>query len=542
MKKNKLLILSVLPLPFLASCRFLSAAEYGDFIYELNLQSLSQLKIPVLLNQSGLLFMAAIAYGILFFVLSFLFFLLQTRDKSYLFHSLSALTAGAVYTVPFWSPLVNLPPEFWSASMVSSLLLLVYYQLFREWARKALYHRTKFWSYIVTSLLLSATLIVTLLSGHFPGLIKNPWPVPLLATALILDTLVNSLLSFQRKSDRSGIAGMLLLVPLTGAVLWTLFSSGFNHITSYLDNVYYLLPALMVPWQFLLSLSLTQRRFRKEQDRGRILTRMIEDEEAQKEKLEDFIQKKDEEIEEIRSIPGYSLECSRRLLKSSGNTLNLPDEWTGYQQLVAEGNEWPALASWNRSSSLLFAENLTNEPLIPLLYLQESFHKLRQEKPALLFNSLNNELYQANQSPERGISAAYLYFLNNEILCGTAGSVRLYMQKKGSSKIVPIRSAEKPATFSRGLGIKALTKEDGKPFRISTEPGDRIILVSCSLTDRELAVSGDIYGQKSLYRVLGNHESSNPENLVKAILKDFDDFDLGNTLDRQIYAAVFQRL
>jgi Stage II sporulation protein E (SpoIIE) len=542
MKKNKIITLLILTLPFLSSCRLLADAEFADFLTKISLQAMSSLKISDFLNNTGLFFLLNIGIGVFLFFLSFILFLMQSRDKSFLYHSLSSLTAAVIYSIPLWAYRVDLPPEFWSSAMVTSLFLLIYYQLFREWARIAFYHRTKKWSYIVTSILLSSTLIVTFLSGHFPQLISSPWPVPLLASAVILDSLINSILSFQRKSDRSGIAGILMIVPLAAVAVWAWFSVGYSDFISFSHRIYFALPTLMIPWQLFLSLILTQRRYKKEQDRGKILSKMVEDEEEQKDKLEELILKRDEEIEDIKRIPAYSLECSRRLLENSGdNSVKVPEGWSAFQSLQAEGNEWPALASWSRNNSLLFAENPLDEPLIPLLFLQNTYNDMKHEKPTLFFKVLNDRISTMNQNPESGISATYLYFLEKEILCATAGTVRIYLHKSGSEKVIPIRSEEKPVTFTGGLGIRAHTREDGKPFRIAMEKGDKIILVSCSLTDRELEVSGDIYGQKSLYRVLSNHTSADAESTVKSILKDFDDFDMGNTLDRQIYTAVFQK-
>lgn len=543
MKKNKILTLLLLTLPLLSSCHLLAEAEFADFMTKISLQTFSSLRIGDFLNNTGLFYLLTIGIGIFLFIISLILFVMQIRDKSYLYTALSSLMAAILYSIPLWAYRVNLPPEFWSSTMVTSLFLLVYFQLFREWARSAFYHRTKLWSYIVTSILLSGTLIITFLSGHFPKLVSNPWPVPLLATAIILDSLINSILSFQRKSDRSGIAGILMLVPLIVVIVWGWFSVGFSDFFGFSYRIYFALPALMIPWQLFLSINLTQRRYKKEQDRGKILSDMVEDEEIQKDKLEELIISKDEEIENIRKIPAYSLECSRRLLNNNAdNTVKVPEGWSAFQSLQAEGNEWPALASWSRNYSLLFAENPLSEPLIPLLFLQNTYKDMKQEKPALFFKVLNDKISTMNQNPEIGISATYLYFLEKEILCATAGTVRIYLQKSGSEKIIPIRSEEKPVTFVGGLGIRAHTREDGKPFRIAMNTGDKIILVSCSLTDRELEVSGDIYGQKSLYRVLSNHASADPENTVKSILKDFDDFDMGNTLDRQIYTAVFQKI
>jgi hypothetical protein len=405
--------------------------------------------------------------------------------------------------------------------------------------RKALYHRTKVWASVLSSILNSLTLIAALLSGHFPGILTLQWPVPLLATALIMDSLVNSIMSFQRKDDPSGIAGMMTLPPLVGVALWYWLSRGFGGLTPFLNNVYYALPSILIPWQLILTIGLIQSRYNKEEKRNLILAKMEEDEELQKEKLEEIIENLEAQNEENTRIPDYSLECARRLL-GHRNELSpkLPSSWTGSQRLSSESPLWPILGVWSRDNTLLFAENTGKESLIPLLYLQEIFKSLKMEKPAQMFKSMNDKMCSLPQNLESGLSGIYLYFLENELICGTAGSVRIYLQKK-QGKIIPIQAEDKPVTYKEGLGVRAQTREDGKPFRLVLEKGDRIVLVSCSLTDRELDVSGELYGQKSLYRVLNSHITANPEDTVKAILKDFDDFDLGNPLDRQSYAGVF---
>ncbi len=539
MKNIRLSLYAIFILAFISSCALVSSAEYALSSGSGRFTS-GALTIGEILSGSTPFFMLFAAAALLLGVLSLYLFFMQTRDRSYLYLSLGFLTAAALYTAPLWSAYLGIPEDFRAYSLLSALFLLIYYQLFREWARKALYHRTKTWSYILSSFLLSGTLIITLLSGLFDFLVPVPWPLALLATAVIIDILVNSILSFQRKNDRSGIAGLLLTLPIAAAAVWTFFSTESFILIPFLGRMYFALPALMLPWQLILSLSLTQRRFRREQDRGSLLRQMIEDQELQKDKLEELLQGRDDEIDKAHRIPSYSQECARELLGlKSTPPLTLPEGWQGYHSLVSQGNGWPEAAVWTRSNSLLFAENARGEPLLPLLYLQECFQKLKGEKPAKLFRAVNEAMAKPDQKPEQGVSSTWLFFMENELICGTAGAVRIYLQK--ADRIIPIRSEEKPLTYGEGLGIRPGTREDGKPFRFPIEKGDRVILVSASLTDRELEVSGEVYGQKSLYRVLKNHSSADPEELVKYILKDFDDFDLGNTADRHIYAGVFKK-
>ncbi|MDC7239602.1 MAG: SpoIIE family protein phosphatase [Spirochaetales bacterium] len=541
MKNNRLSLPAIIILPFISSCRPVTASGYPSQLYLLDPLNPGRQTIDGILSAPAAFFLLfALAAAVLALVSLFLF-LMQTRDRSYLYLSFGFLAASAVYGSPLWADRITIPPEFWSYPLISSLFLLIYFQLFREWARKALFHRTKLWAYITASFLLSGTLIITLLSGIFPSLVREPWPVGLLGTAVILDILVNSALSFQRKHDRSGIAGLLLILPIAAGVVWTLQGTEAFKLLPFLENLYFILPALLLPWQLITSLSLTQRRFRNEQNRGLVLREMIEDQELQKEKLQELLETGEKEIDKARRIPAYSLECSRDLLGLKTTApLNLPEGWAAYHSLISQGSGWPEAAVWSGNSSLLFAETAGGEPLLPLLYLKESFFKQKKCKPSQLFKGVNELMGRPDQRPEKGISAAYLFFMDSEILCGTAGSVRIYLQK--GEKIIPLRSEEKPVTYSEGLGIRPLTREDGKPFRLSLEKGDRLVLVSASLTDRELEVSGECYGQKSLYRVLGNHLSADPEELVKYIMKDFDDFDLGNTPDRHIYAGVFKKL
>jgi hypothetical protein len=541
MKKKIKLLLSTLIIPLFSACRVQTPVEYEGFISSTPLSQLLNLRLSDILMDNRFLYLVSPISGTLLFCLGIILLFLRKKDKSSLYLALSSLIAALVYTLPFWVDMVNLPREFWSAQMIRTVFLLLFYKTYRSWCRKALYHRTKVWSFLLSSMLLSIALIGTLLSGHFPQILNLQWPVPILASVLILDSVINSILSFQRKDDRSGIAGVLTLVPLIGLSLWLYYTRRYTGLFPFLNNLYFALPSLLILWQFALTVGLIQRRYNKEEQRNSILRKMVEDEEIQKDKLEEMIENLEARYEEETRIPDYSLECSRRLLEQKGDpALSLPGSWSGAHRLIADSHQWPMLGVWNSGKALLFAENLGKESLVPLLYLQEIFKNLKIEKPAQMMKLLNDRMCSLHQNMETGLSAVYLYYLDDELICGTAGRVRIYMQKN-DGKIVPVQTQNKPVTFKEGLGVRAQTREDGKPYRIPLEKGDRIILVSSSLTDRELGVSGELYGQKSLYRVLRSHESASPENTVLAILKDFDDFDLGNTLDRQIYAAVFQK-
>ena len=532
------LILPILLL--LGSCRILSRGEYDSFASRLNRTNLLNSRIIDFTGDTALFFSLSTVLGALLFILGLALFLFHNRDRSYLFLSLSALFSGTLYSLPFWTDLIPLPSEFWSLTIIRTLVLIVYWQLYREWARRALYHRTKSWAYITNSVLLSAVLVCTLLSGHFPFLIKGEWPVVLIGVVLFADTLGNSILSFQRKSDRSGIAGVLTIIPPAACGVWLYFSSGYSGLLPFANELLFILPAFMLPWQLILSLALTQRRFSRQIYRTTVLSSMIDEEEKQKDKLEDLIEALEKQNEENTRIPDYSLECARLLIGDQGDTLlEMPESWEGSQRLSTLSSRWPVLGAWFFHGSLFFTENMGQETLSPLLYLARTFYSLGGVKPALLPRTLNDKMIALSQSMETGLSGCYLHFMEDEVLCGTAGTVRIYLQK--GDTVLPIRSDEKPATFVGGFGVRAQTREDGKPFRLKVDKGDKLILVSVSMTDRERTTSGEIYGQKSLYRVLKNRTSASAEETVQAIVKDFEDFDMGNTEDRQFYTAVFRK-
>jgi len=542
MKKKNIKVLLTAPLILQSACRVQTSSEFETMVGTAPLSLLRQMRIPELLNNTAALFTFSIISGVLIFLMGLIYFILHKRDKSFLYLALSSLAGSLVYSLPYWAEKVDLPAEFWSVPMVRTLFLLAFYFLFRVWSRVALYHRTKLWSYVTMSTLFSLTMIGTLLSGHFPVLLAMQWPVPLLATVLILDSLINSILSFQRKSDYSGIAGILILLPLAGGALWITGTRGYSSLFPFLNHLYYLLPSLMIPWQLILTTALIQRRYSREEQRTSILTKMVEDEELQKNKLEELIENLEKRNEEATHIPDYSLECNRRLMGYKAPLpLYLPDAWRGEHRIVSDPTTTPLMGAWVKGNALLFSEATDRHSLMPLLYLKMCFDNQSMEKPAQLLKLLNEKMTQLPFNMDKSISGTLLYFMDDELICGTAGRVRVYLQKK-EGKIFPVRGDDNPVTYKEGLGIRPTTREDGKPFRISVEKGDRIVLVSCTLTDRELSATGEIYGQKSLYRVLNSHASADPGQTVQAILKDFDDFDLGNTPDRLIYAGVFARI
>jgi len=540
MKKKNTIILITASLLLQTACRVQTSREYESLLGSSPLTLFRQLKVADLLNDTTALYSLSIVSGFLIFLTGLFFYLLHRKDRGFLYLSLSSLAGAAVYSLPLWTGRVVLPPEFWSPVMVRTVFLLIYYFLFRVWCRKALYHRTKIWSYVMTTAFLSVTLVATLLSGHIPVLLTLQWPVPLLATLLILDSLINSILSFRRKSDRSGIAGVMVPLPLAAGAAWILMTRGYSSLFSFMNHLYYILPSLMIPWQLVLTISLIQRRYFREEQRTAVLSKMVEDEEQQKNKLEELIEKLEERNEETARIPDYNLECARRVLGyTSPLPLKLPPSWQGEHRIVSDPTARPLLGAWIRGGALLFAEGSENSALLPLLYLKESFNSLKMDKPALLLKLLNEKMTGLPFNMEKSLSGSLLYFMEDEVICGTAGSVRVYLQNS-EGRIIPIQGEDRQTTYKEGLGFRPTTREDGKPYRISLSKGDRIIMVSCSLTDREM--EGTKYGQKSLYRVLNSHAAADPGKTVQAILKDFDDFDMGNTPDRQIYAGVFARV
>jgi len=541
MKKKNIITLITSTLVLFLSCRVQTSRDFESLLSVDSYSFLLQMRTADFLKDTTALFLLSILSGILIFITGIIYFILHRKDKSFLYLALSSLTGAAVYSLPFWVLRIDLPREFWSLPVLRGLLLLAYYFLFRQWCRKAFYHRTKLWSYVITAVLFSLTLMGTVLSGYFPVVTAAVrWPVPVLAALLILDAFINSLLSFQRKSDRSGIAGIMILLPPAAGAAWIVFTAGYSSLFPFLNHLFYLLPALMIPWQLILTTALIQRRYFREEQRSSILTKMVEDEELQKNKLEDLIDNLEKRNDENMHVSDYSLECARRLLGYAAPLpLDLPASWTGEHRIVSDSSATPCAGAWIRGRALLFAEGSDRRDLLPLLHLKDSFDALDSMKPAQLLKKLNEKMTSLPFNLDRPLSGTLLYFLEEELICGTAGKVRVYLQN-AEGRIVPVQGEEKPVTYREGIGIRPTTREDGKPYRIPVEKGERIIVVSCSLTDREL--EGKLYGQKSLYRVLNSHASADPASTVQAILKDFDDFDLGNTKDRQIYAGVFARI
>ena len=161
--------------------------------------------------------------------------------------------------------------------------------------------------------------------------------------------------------------------------------------------------------------------------------------------------------------------------------------------------------------------------------------------PAAILWQLNRELVQLGETPEHAISGMYLHLMEEEALCATAGTTLIWYKKPGS-RMVTVASDTAPCTLQQGLGFRPYSRETGKPYRIKMEKGDILVIASRSLIYREQELNGERYGKNSLIRVMDNHDTAPANKILSALIKDFDDFDMGNTRDRQIYAAVFRKV
>ncbi len=554
LKKVKQSVLFLLPMTFLVSCRLPNAEDYSRELLQYLSSGMTESHINEIIHNGGYLFQIAALAGILLFLYGMIQYLFYPGNKSPLYLALASLTAGLVYLTPYLNLIGTLPEKTLLIAQIRTILLLSYYVLLRNWSIKTFHHRKKPW---ITYTRLSTFGLIYILVGLAwlkPSLLSYPWPIATLGVFTFADTTMCSILSLKRRNDRSGIGGTLFSVVFaaSAAILIIISDRSFSFFRS-LDEAFFILPSGMLVFTTLMTAVLMQSELKKQSLYLREYRKQTEDQQENLEKEIKRHERLEKEMEQILHIPFFNIKSARKALSIDPTPpLNMPEGWEGAHFMGKSESELPVMAAWPFSAAgssvtdvLLMSEAAPEDRYAyPVLqYIRKSAAgKIGESRAATsLFSSLNNELEKLGESPEHRISAVLLQFMDKNLLCATAGNTLVWYKKPGSP-MIPLSSKEIPATFQQGLGYKPFSRETGRPFRLPVEKGDLIILTSRNLIMREQSLNGQIYGKESLIRVLENHESGSAESILSSLIKDFDDFDMGNTRDRQIYAGVFKKV
>lgn len=538
--------LSLLPL-LLTGCTIQNFSDFSrDFQQFYSTGSLFSF-LNDLSSSSGFLYKLTIPAGSLIFLLCFFMFLFNRQDKFIPFLSLSGLVAAAVYLTPLLNIIERLPNKDILILQIRTYLLLTYFLVLQSWSITIFHHRrTKWIRYTRRAAFLTASLIV-LLAWFQPKLLSLPWIVPFMALLMLVDSTICSVLSLKRENDGSAYGGILLSLSIVSVITWYLLTKGFQaSIIRTMNHICFLLPAVILPIQFVISLLMIQTTSRKQHF---ILKELRILAESQKNDLKQ--QKVEQEIsvkknEEALRISSFDLKAARNALQSDPLLpLKLPEGWEGSHFISNNSRDYPTVAAWPYEGALLMAESSPEDHYAysVLQMIRKQMNEVIEKgvSPVNRFRELNKSLNKLGEVPEAPLFAAYLQLLPNSALCATAGTAIAWYKNPGG-KLVPVSSAEVSSTFQQGLGFRPYSREKGMPFRLPMEKGDILILTSRSLILREQELNGHIYGKDSLSRVLESHKSSNAQEIITAIIEDFDDFDMGNTRERQVYTAVIRKL
>ena len=540
--------------PVLSGCQIQNAEEYSLNFQQLLSGGSFSTFIEVFSASTAYLYHLTAFSGVVILLLSLVLFLSNRREKFTLYLGFSGLAATAVYLFPLLHLLKGLPNPNHLIPVIHTLLLLSCYLSLRGWSICIFHHRKKPWTRYTRISVFTLAYLLTLLAWFRPGLITVPWIVPCTAGFVFVDSTLCSTLSLQRKNDRSGWGGLFFSTAFIAGGVWLLLTRGPEAVLfRTLSNLAFLLPAILLPVQALLTLIMIQAVSRKKQ--GKIEQMSLASEEQDK-ALQESIQEIEalqDNLDEALTIPSFNQKAARRaLLIDPLNELNLPESWEGAHFISNSSSSVPGLAAWpfqatpgnGESDTLLMAEG-SEEDRYAFLPIQMTLMQMKQlighrVSPVSLFKDLNSSLSRLNEKPDFPLSAAMIHLTEDEALCATAGNAIIWYRKPGGN-IIPVSSEDVPATFQQGLGFRPYSRETGMPFRIKIEKGDSLIVTSRSLIMREQELSGEIYGKESLIRVLNNHDSADADQILSALIKDFDDFDMGNTRDRQVYAAIFRK-
>ncbi len=506
-----------------------------------------------ILSGGDMIYQLAMAGGLFTFLYGIILFLFYRKNISSLYLGLSGLTLSLVYLSPFLNLFPLLTGNGAGILMIRTELSILYFIFLRLWAMKAFHHRKKPWIILTRISVFFLVILISALSWFNPALLSQPWAVPLAGTFVFADSSICSLLSLKRKSDRSGIGGLSFSVFFAGLTALFLFTSDspFLLLRS-LNNAFFSLPTGLLLIVLILEGIMLQREIRSQR-------LYLEEYKTQSQELKETIEREEKEynrleetMKEALQIPSFHVATARKALKINPVLpLNMPEGWEGAHFLEDSGRALPSIAAWpfspgqSTTSDLLFMAETSPEDRYSypaLQFLLDRLDAKTKEKSNLknLFADINRELNSLGAFPESPLSAGMLQFTEDHLICSTAGSALVWYKKPGE-KLQLVSTKEIPATFQQGLGFKPYSRETGRPFRIPVATGDMILITSRSFLFREQSMNGQIYGKDSLQRVVENHESGSADSLLSSLIKDFDDFDMGNTRDRRLYAGIFKK-
>ena len=553
MTKIKKLQVLFLSLTALMSCRLPNAEDYGREILQNFNSGMTGSFYGEFLSGGTFLYQLASLGGIFIFLYGLMLFVFHRKSSASLYLGISGLAMNLVYLSPLVNLLTFLPERKGLPLLIRTILLMCYYLFLRLWSKKTFHHRTKPWTTITRISFFALTYFLVALSWFKPALLSVSWAVPVLAVFVFADSSLCSLLSLKRKNDRSGIGGTVFsLIFASLAVFFILTSQRSFQLFRSLDDAFFSLPASMLLPTLILDGIMMQREIRSQRlylGEYKIQTEEAGERIEQEEKRYSRLEK---ETEEALHIPAFHIAAARKTLRIDPLLpLSMPEGWEGAHFLEDSGTNLPAVGAWplhrgeNPVTDIVFFGEATREDRYSYPALQY-IHDRMAEKTGTgksrtgLFAELNREMSNLGTFPEHPLSAAMLQFTGNHLICSTAGTALIWYKKPGQ-KIQIISSKEIPATFQQGLGFKPYSRETGRPYRIPVEKGDTIVLTSRSFLFREQSMNGQIYGKDSLQRVLENHESGSAGSIMSSLVKDFDDFDMGNTRDRQFYVGIFKK-
>ena len=536
-----------------SACRLPDPEAYSrDVIQSFNSGAAESFSKEILFG-GDMIYQLAIAGGIFTFLYGICLFLFYKKNLSSLYLALTGLSLSLVYLSPFLNLIPLLKETDSAPRMIRTELSILYFLFLRLWAIKAFHHRKKAWITLVRISVFSLIAFITVLSWFNPEILSKPWAVPLTGLFVFADTSLCSLFSLKRKNDRSGMGGVSFSLFFAGLTAYFLSTaeSPFLFFRS-LNNTFFSLPGGLLLIVLILEGIMMQREIRSQRLYLKEYKVQNEDLKTSAQRVEKEFHHLEESMKDALRVPSFHISTARKALKIDQlSPLNMREGWEGAHFLEDSGSTLPSLVAW--------AYSLGQSGLSDLLFMAEASPEDRYSYPTLhflherlagvtkagnrrknLFSEINAELNSFGSFPKYPISAGMLQFTKDHLICSTAGNALVWYKKPGE-KIQIISTKEIPATFQQGLGFKPYSRETGRPFRIPVNKGDTFLITSRSFLFREQSMNGQMYGKESLQRVLENHETATADALLSFLIKDFDDFDMGNTRDRRFYAGIFKK-
>ncbi len=520
------------------SCRPVLLEEYQEGLGALAQLPFTQWTLGVILASSTGFFFITASFALLVYLLASTMYVFRKQGYETLYFSLCALFVSLLYLIPFLSQLTT-SLSFRIFQMGMFIAMGGFYWMYRQWFYTTFPIQASPFLILFGRLVFGGAFLLLFFSPTVEEIDLERWVPSLLGTFVFLESLYGVIHNHWQKEEPDSLGSILSLLPFFLGALWIIRLSNWTTPLVFVSHLFYISPALLVIWQLLLTISAVQRQYSIKQREIANLERESKIKDIREEELRANIQTLVSWYREDLHTPRFSSEWARKTIHQGYAKIpRLSFPWRGSHYLESLDSGLPRLGVWVQGDSLLLAESGGKEAFFSLLATKVSFEEARHRRPSHIMMTLNKALSASSASPQSLLSGVYLHFLENQLLCATAGRTCVYVQK-ARGRIVSIQSDSRPVTYKRGLAAPPLPGETGKPFRIPFSRGDKVILTSLSMVEKRFQEENFYHRETLKNDLLGTVKDAHPDEIVNRVVRSYQRLQKGEGQE-DFYVGVFQ--